>query len=340
MRQHSTVLIYPNTPGVSLPEYCILVVLVGALCVAGLQALGNSAGNLLQGSIQQLDIEGTQPLQQSNMKKIAKSAAQQTDTRLASGTALNQSDQAAKNSALTDQPTLQLGTSDSSSGTNVSSSEGQQNMSSNTPLELADTFKSASKLEEMAKAATDPTIKQYYYDLAKWTYYLAGTEGVLSNVKGLSVNDKLVGANRIYTARNALSDMMSYKRDLAQLIKNPPKGVPQSAVDAVKPLTSSTLGIARSYMADNSKFINRNGTVNASINKALATTNPTDPAYKFSKVYETNRSYAQIVGVKQMRQRVITVLNENPPGAAPVITTINNGISVDSSKPTLTQITP
>jgi hypothetical protein len=335
MRQHATVLIHhSDSPGVSLPEYCVLIVLVGVLCVAGLKAMGSSASNLLEGSIQQLDLEGTQSVKQASAKEtLNKTASQSTDTRLASGNVANANEtvQASKNSGSMDQPALELGSSDSSSGTNVSSSEGQQSISSDgMETEVASTINAASKLEELAKATNDPALKNYYNDLARWTYYLGGTEGVLSQVKGLGVNN-LLGENRVYSARNALHDLMTYKDKLASLLNNPPKNVPRTAVQAIKPLTTSSLQIARSYIAANSQFINRNGSIKASINAAITTTDPS--IRTASDAREATRSYAHIVQLSTMRQRVKRVLTTQPAGSQAVVATFTNGTTIDS-KPT------
>jgi Flp pilus assembly pilin Flp len=332
MKPYTAAFTQPCVPGVTLTEYCILFALIGVLGIAGLKAMGNAANGLFENSSQKLESGGTLSLLNANSAGGTSGAGNGSNgsgNTLANGNNTGGRYQVVIDPA-TGQPSLKMINSTTGSGTNVSSSDGmQQTLGS---LMAADT------LQAMANAQADPATKNYYQELATWTYYLGGTEGVMDNVSGLTITESLQG-NRNYAPSNALQDMQSYQGTIAALIANPPPGISPKAVEMVTPLANSSMEIAQSYLSANSQYIDKNGNIKQEVNSAATNggngngnVNGNGLALgkdKPKKIKAAKESYDQLVPPGQIRATAQQLLHDNQVTSAPVETTLGNAAAVD-----------
>jgi hypothetical protein len=312
--------------GVTFTEYGILISLVAVVGMVGLQAMGHSADHLFQGASRTLESGGTLSLLNANGSGGSTGSATGnmgtlSGKQLANGSARYQ----IVTDPVTGQPNLKLVGGDTSTGTNVSSSEGMQ--------ETLGSMMVAEQLQAMADAQTDPAAKDYYTQLATWTYYLGGTEGVMDNVKGLTIDEVFKG-NKAYTRQNALTDMQTYQETIADLLTNPPPGVSAQTISMVTPLVNSSLEIAQTYLDANSSFIDKKGKVKEQVNN---TTTPNGNngnglalgVGKPKKLKSIKGTYDQLVAITEMRTTAQQVLTDNIVESAPVETTLDNAATVD-----------
>src|SRR5262249_35607526 len=107
---------------------------------------------------------------------------------------------------------------------------------------------------------TDPVLKNYYGEMAKNAYYLAGAEGEIDSVPGLDANP--TGKNgATYTKGDGLQDLFKFSAALSSLMNNPPAQVNNAAFYQAMPLAVNAFNIAKQYENAYGRFADANGHV-------------------------------------------------------------------------------
>jgi Flp pilus assembly pilin Flp len=345
-KRTASIFTHPADSGVSLTEYAILIALVGILSVAGLKALGTSTSNLFKTTSNSLDTDHT--LAVLNGPRHSSSQGSQG---VNGNTATNRVTGFYKivNDPTTGQPNLQLVNSAGGTGTNVSSADGMQ--------KTLGSLMAAQTLAQMAEEETSDKVKGYYQQLAEYAYYLGGTEGVLEDIDVLEVSGTVdISLNKArstevevpYQKADALTDLMYYQDMLQGLISSPPPGVTAEDVQQVMPLVNSTLDIAQSYRDSNNEFIEETKKGDVQISSDINTEE--QPEVYMSKngkgkgksveAPALGKRYHELTSLGEIKNIAHQMIADNKMESAPVETTLNNGIELDSTASTGTTVTP
>lgn len=256
--------------GIAIPEYSILLGLVTILAIGGLSLLGDAtqslfhqSGNTLRGTSMALFNQGdaSNTALYGDSKKASAfgdavvGGAPSTVSLKGTGY-LNMTIDPA-----TGQPVLKVVNGSSGVNVNVNSVEGSH-------YNVLGSMMLANKLDELASQQTDPKVKDYYSNLAKYAYYLGGAEGVMDNVKQVAwanvskgTWDPKTGVFQTYTLGDGLRDIYSYQNQLQSLLTNPPSYVNAQELKQVMPYATDAANIAQNYVNTFDKFIDSNGQV-------------------------------------------------------------------------------
>lgn len=255
--------------GVAIAEYGILLAMVAVLAVGGLTLLGNAnfnlfaqAGNILS----ELGFGDFTPLKDTSGEQLAVTGA-----GMAPGTpgSTGQSRVYLKGGdyytmvvdPATGQPSLKMINGATGVSVNVSSVEGSR-------FNTLGSVMLAKKLEELAQTQTDPNLKGYYGQLAKYAYYMGGAEGVMDNVGEVAWDnvmagkaDPVTGVYQTYTLGDGLRDLFSYQQTLQGLLNNPPVNLDAGEFGQVMPYAVDVTNIAQNYLNNFQQFITPDGEV-------------------------------------------------------------------------------
>jgi Flp pilus assembly pilin Flp len=258
--------------GIAIPEYSILLGLVTILAIGGLTLLGDAtqslfsqSGDTLRGSNSMAlfnqngaSNSGTAPYLEKKAVVFGEAVVGGAPSTLSlkGGGYLNMAIDPA-----TGQPVLKVVNGSSGVNVNVNSVEGSH-------YNVLGSVMLASKLEELANQQTDPKVKDYYNNLAKYAYYLGGAEGVMDNVKQVAWEnvskgtwDPKTGMLQTYTLGDGLRDVYSYQQQLQSLLSNPPSDINPQELKQVMPYALDVANIAQNYVNTFDKFIDANGQV-------------------------------------------------------------------------------
>jgi Flp pilus assembly pilin Flp len=255
--------------GVAIAEYGLLLALVVVVTIGGLTLLGNSNFNLFAQSgnaMSELGYGEFTPLKDMSDKQLAVTGAgvmpgapgskPQSKIYLKGGGYYTMIVDPASG-----QPILKLINGTSGVNVNVSSVEGSR-------YNALGSIMLANKLDTLAEAQTDPKLKDYYGQLAKYAYYMGGAEGVMDNVQEVSqgnvmrgVVDPSTGIMQTYTLGDGLRDIFSYRQTLQGLLENPPASLNASEFHQVMPYVMDVNNIAQNYLNNFQSFITPDGKV-------------------------------------------------------------------------------
>jgi Flp pilus assembly pilin Flp len=231
--------------GVTVAEYAVLLGLVLVLSIGGLKLLGGSISSLLGNASQKSAEQGTIKL----LGPTAQSAFASGPTLGLKGSGYY----AVKINPATGQPELTLIDGASATSSNVSSIDGSR-------MNTLGTVMLAKSLEELAAQETNPKLSDYYRQMAKASYYLAGAEGELDQIPGLEFNVE-GSKDATYTKGDALADIVRYSSQLQGLMNNPPAELSSSDFNKAMPLALNAYNIAHQYQNAFNQFIEKDGKV-------------------------------------------------------------------------------
>lgn len=337
--------------GVAIAEYAMLLGIIGVVVVASLSLLGESTSNLF------LQTSTTVTQTQFNWFTPA-------TTNLGSALAVTGNSSAAGVVHLkgggyynlvvdpvTGQPMLQMVNGSSGVNVNVSSVEGSR-------YNTLGGLMLASKLDQLAQQETDPQLKAYYSQLAKYSYYIGGAEGVMDNVKDVSQAsvylakiDPATGLYQAYTLGDGLRDINSYQLQLQTLLTNPPANLNAQEFATVMPYAVDVTNIAQNYLNNFQQFISPTGQVTENFGDAsmchstavyggcdLGTPGPgaalADVSNAVSNppnVHEMlGQTYDSLVSLDQLKINASKVLTDYSVQDVPVVSTFKDAVTVDS----------
>lgn len=110
----------------------------------------------------------------------------------------------------------------------------------------------ANTLFQRAEEATNLELKNYYQKMAEKAYYLGAVEGYMDKVVGFSDNAE-------YTNGNALKDIGTFKREIRDLMKNPPASMDNQTYASVMPLAVEVYNIGQEYEKTLHSYIKPDG---------------------------------------------------------------------------------
>ena len=276
LRRSLVLMMQPQAPqpervprGIALAEYGILLGLVSLLAVAGLTMLGDASFNLVaqtgnilsdMGFGQKLALRGNANaggLASTILGGAAGSGSTSTSTLHLTGSGYYQM----VIDPQTGQPTLKLIDGSSGVNVNVSSVDGSR-------FNTLGSIMLASKLDQLAAQQTDPQLKDYYSQLAKYAYYIGGAEGVMDNVSEVAQGnvqtghyDPVTGTLQTYTLGDGLRDIYAYDQKLKDLMANPPANLNTQEFQQVMPYVVDVTNIGQNYLNNFKQFIGPDGQV-------------------------------------------------------------------------------
>lgn len=305
------------THGVTLAEYALILAAVGIVGISGLTALKVSTVNLYHETDRSLVNGGTLGVLTPIGEKAAGITADNGYYRV--------------NIDSLGQASLQMVESGNGGGANVSSIEGSQ-------INSLGTTRLATTLDELAAEQTDPALKNYYQELAYYSYYMAGAEGELDNIPGLEIAEARFNlpTESDYTKGNALQDLYTYRNKMDQLLKNPPAGIDHAEFSKVVPLAADTFNIAQTYLAAFKGNLDSNGKAKGNINLSRGNGKPGsslegDVSFNRLGVRMIDKRYDQLVNIQTMRTRSRLLMQENKVGSVLVKTTLENAVVADEA---------
>jgi len=345
--------------GVALTEYALLLGLVSLLAFAGLGMLGDTSFNLFAQTGNMLsDMGFGQKLALKNVTTggltvtggstvFAKTAAPGSASSLAlKGSGYYQM----VIDPVTGQPSLKLVDGSSGVNVNVSSVDGSR-------FNTLGSIMLANKLDQLASQQTDPQLKDYYSQLAKYAYYMGGAEGVMDNVPGISQGnvqaghyDPVTGTLQTYTLGDGLRDINTYQQQLKDLLANPPANLNAQEFQQVMPYAVDVANIGQNYLNNFKQFISPDGQVTQNFGDPsqcqstgaggcnLGTPGPGASLADASNavanppgVHEmSGQSYDSLVPLDQLKINASQVLANYNVKDTPVVTTFTDAQTVDS----------
>lgn len=334
--------------GGTMVEYGILVGLLGVICIEGYMALGQPLQEMLTNVGTHTQSKNTLTL-----LDIHPNGASGPNGTTASSNFAVLKGKGYYNLAIdpaTGRPQLKVVDGENGVSVNVSSvdgSTGRYNALGSVML--------AKKIDKLAEQQTDPDLKSYFQQLAKYSYYLGGAEGAMDNVPRLSNGDLMAsrvdgatGKMNTYTLGDGLHDVFNYHTQLQALLKNPPAGVNAQDLTQVMPYALDVSNIAQNYLNNFAKFIEPDGSVpNNFGNPDQCTTKPpygcgaglgpgASLAYADTVTAESpylhqmsNIAYDQLMDLDTLKTRADLVLADNRVTNVPVTTTLKDSKTID-----------
>jgi len=355
-----------GSKGVSMSEYALVLSLVTLLALASLTTMGGSISGFLSNTANAFS---GGPLAALGLTKPAGNmpAAVLSPEELAKSTALGSGSGSGSSSTPGSENTGSSGSMDSTgstSGSGIQKTNGNgyytiamdpktgqpvmtlvdaPGMSTNVTsvdgqVHTLGTLRLAQELYDLSTQQSDPVLKNYYSEMAKWSYYLGGAEGEIDGVGPLSIKG--------YSKGDALGDIYLYHNKLQTLINNPPPGAnPQQLMQAM-PLAADVYNIAKNYLNTLDQFIEPNGKVISSFGtgycgdscgfslgepgSALTNANglgatPDD----FRSSTSDAAPYHQIMSFSEIKKSAYNVLSSYEVESAPVEATLTDASKLD-----------
>lgn len=322
------------TQGITLTEYGILFSFLGLLCVAGMNLLGTSTANLFQNTSHTLTgNNGTLSLLQTPNKMTLPVDDNSVDSTPKSATVVLQGSgyYSITTDPATGQPTIELVKGATGVNTNVSSIDGGR-------MNTLGSIMLAQSLSELADKQTDPVLKEYFSEMAKQGFYLGGAEAELDDIPPLDESSTR------YTNGDALHDIVSFNKQLATLINNPPPQLSADAFNEAMPLVTSIYNIANNYQNTLARFIQKDGSVNNFGNPATYSSGTGEPGSVLTMPNlkddqaAVGSSYKQLRTLSEMKALSAQLLKDQNVASVPVRSTLTNATELDQKASETTEV--
>ena len=318
--------------GHALGEYALLLGLLGAIAVSGLNLMGFSVSNLL-GTANQAPTQNKLKEYYADTLGIQLTLQGNSNAQGQNGYTAGTNGAQVSRQALQRLNNMEQVSSASPISVNVSSVDGDNHTA-------LGTLRLAQYLDDLAQQETDPAKKSYYAQLAELAYYMGANEGELDDFDTYSKGSS-------YSNADAFNDLMAKQAQFKALLANPPEGLNPQDLAKVMPIATEVSQIAANYRTALQPLISATGKINnefviSDASRSTSTRIKTCSVFScqdltlipnFSRVPIKNTSYDTLVPYEQLKLQVSTTLDKYPLPTAnadqPVITTFEGATATN-----------